>query len=433
MRRATLRSLATLVAGIAIAFSAHAAGPDARTVALQLLDRLEAGQFDAAEQAFDAPMRQAVPADKLAAMWRSLPAAAGRGDAQLRDLDGATLVAVPLHRAGVDLLAQVVVGTDGAVKGFMVRPLPAPAAPAPPADATYVERPLSIGSGERALPGTLAMPRGAGPFPAVVLVHGSGPQDQDETIGANRPFLDLARGLAAKGIAVFRYAKRTQAHPGEFAGRDFGVDHETTDDAIAAIALLRAQPGIDPARVVVLGHSQGGMLAPRIASRAKADGIVMLAAPARRLLDLLPDQNRYLATLDGRVDDAEKAALARIDAMIAAVRKGGDVAAADTPMGLPAAYWRSTDAVDPVAEAKATRVPMLLLQGGRDFQVTAPDWALWTGAFGKDPRATLRFYPTLNHLGIAGEGPSSLAEYGRPGHVDARLIDDVATWILARK
>jgi dienelactone hydrolase len=426
-------AIVLLIVGAAAARAAQAA-PPAVDVAMQLLDRLDAGQYDAAESAFDAPMKQAVPADRLAGVWASLPPARGRGAPQVQALDGATVVAVPLHRAGVEVVAQVVVGTDGAIKGFLVRPAPPPAAAAPPADAPYLERDATVGAGSSALPATLAMPRGDGPFPAVVLVHGSGPQDRDETIGANRPFLDIARGLAARGIAVLRYEKRTRAHPGDFAGRDFTVDDETTNDAVAAIAMLRAQPGIDPSRVYVLGHSQGAMLAPRIASRSgQAAGVVMLAAPARRLLDLLPEQNRYLVGLDGSVSDDEKAALARIDAMIAKVRSGGTLAPADTPLGLPAAYWRSIDRVEPVADARATTMPMLLLQGGRDFQVTAADWALWQAAFANVARATLRFYPALNHLAIAGTGPATPREYQAAGHVDAQLIADVAAWITAAR
>jgi hypothetical protein len=421
-----------LVIAAAAAGAARAAPPPVE-VATQLLDRLDAGQYDAAEAGFDTAMKQAVPVDRLAGVWKSLPPARGRGAPDVRPVDGATLVAVPLHREGAELVAQVVVGSDGAIKGFLVSPAPPPAAAAPPADAPYAERDVAMGAGATALPATLAMPRGAGPFPAVVLVHGSGPQDRDETIGANRPFLDIARALAARGIAVLRYEKRTHAHPGEFAGRDFSVDDETTDDAVAAIAMLRTQPGIDPSRVFVLGHSQGAMLAPRVAARSgQTAGIVMLAAPARRLLDLLPEQNRYLVGLDGSVSDDEKAALARIDAMIAKVRSGGALAAAETPLGLPAAYWRSIDAVDPVADARAATVPMLLLQGGRDFQVTGADWSLWQAALANDPRATLRFYPALNHLGIAGTGPATPQDYQTAGHVDARLIDDVVDWISAR-
>ncbi|WP_133477457.1 alpha/beta hydrolase [Cognatilysobacter segetis] len=416
----------------AVAGGARAATPPV-DVATQLLDRLEAGQYDAAESAFDSTMQQAVPADRLAGVWKSLPPARGRGTPQVQPVDGGTLVAIPLHRDGAELIAQVVVGPDGRITGFLVRPAPPPAAAAPAADAPYVERETQVGTGERALPATLTLPRRTGPFPAVVLVHGSGPQDRDETIGANRPFLDLARGLAARGIAVLRYEKRTHARPGDFAGRDFTVDDETTDDAVAAIATLRTQPGIDASRLFVFGHSQGAMLAPRIAARSgHVAGVVMLAAPARRLLDLLPEQNRYLFELDGTLGDDEKAALQRIDSMIATVRRGGPLAAADAPLGLPVAYWRSIDAVDPVADARGLALPMLLLQGGRDFQVTASDWSLWTSALGATPRAALKFYPALNHLAIAGSGPSTLQDYQVPGHVDAGLIGDVASWISAQ-
>jgi hypothetical protein len=157
----------------------------------------------------------------------------------------------------------------------------------------------------------------------------------------------------------------------------------------------------------------------------------MLAAPARRLLDLLPEQNRYLVGLDGTVSAEVTAALARIATMIARVRAGGTLAAADTPLGLPAAYWRSIDTVEPVADARATRLPMLLLQGGRDFQVTATDWSLWQAALGTAPRATLKFYPALNHLAIAGTGPATPQDYQVAGHVDPQLIADAADWIRA--
>src|SRR5690606_22442643 len=173
---------------------------------------------------------------------------------------------------------------------------------------------------------------------------GSGPQDRDETVGANRPFLDIARGLAAEGIAVLRYDKRTRVHPAGFSGGDFDVDDETTDDAVAAVAALGGVEGIDPDRIFVLGHSQGGMLAPRIAQRSgKVAGLVLLAAPARPLLDLLLEQNHYLVGLDGSIDAAEQAHLDTLAAQVAAIRGGAEIAAVDTPLGLPPGYWRSLD------------------------------------------------------------------------------------------
>lgn len=414
--------------------------PSPTAIATRLLDRMNAGEYAQAESMFTAEMAKAVPAAKLKAVWESLPAQAGatkgRGNATVDAEGGTTLVTVPLPYEKTGLVAKVAVAADGRISGFLIQPAPPPA-PAPPADdAGFSERDFGIGTGDRALPGTLAIPKGEPPsagWPAVVLVHGSGPHDRDETIGPNRPFLDIARGLAAQGIAVLRYEKRTQARPQDFAERAYTIDDETTDDAVAAIAALRATEGVDPKRVFVFGHSQGGMLAPRIALKAgDVAGLVLFAAPARPLLDILIEQNVRMAVLgDGKTSDAERAAIERLKLQVQTARKDGDAAADALPMGLPASYWRSTDAVDPVVEAREAKLPMLVLQGARDIQVVDADWQRWRAGFHDDPKVAFKLYEKLNHLGIAGEGEGSLAEYGTPGQVDARLIADVADWIEA--
>src|SRR5690606_18697813 len=112
--------------------------------------------------------------------------------------------------------------------------------PSHPAATAFAERDFTLGEGDLALPGTLAMPEGEGPFPAVVLVHGSGPNDRDGTIGPNHPLRDIAHGLAARGIATLRYDKRTKVHPVAAAfDPGFGVDEESTNDTVAAVAALR--------------------------------------------------------------------------------------------------------------------------------------------------------------------------------------------------
>ncbi|WP_242103266.1 alpha/beta fold hydrolase [Lysobacter sp. M2-1] len=414
--------------------------PSPTAIATRLLDRMNAGEYAQAESMFTAEMAKAVPAAKLKAVWESLPAhagtAKGRGDPTVDTQGGASLVTVPLPYEKTGLVAKVAVAADGRISGFLIQPAPPPA-PAPPADdAGFSERDFGIGTGDRALPGTLAIPKGEPPsagWPTVVLVHGSGPHDRDETIGPNRPFLDIARGLAAQGIAVLRYEKRTQARPQDFAERAYTIDDETTDDAVAAIAALRATEGVDPKRVFVFGHSQGGMLAPRIALKAgDVAGLVLFAAPARPLLDILIEQNVRMAVLgDGKTSDAERAAIERLKLQVQTARKDGDAAADALPMGLPASYWRSTDAVDPVVEAREAKLPMLVLQGARDIQVVDADWQRWRAGFHDDPKVAFKLYEKLNHLGIAGEGEGSLAEYGTPGQLDAQLIADVAGWIEA--
>ena len=433
--KSVLLALAMLVP---LCASAQDATADAKATASALLDHLDAGEYAQAEAMFGADMATAVPVDKLKAVWESLPAQAGeakgRGEPAIESANGAQMATIPLHYAKVELVAKVVVADDGKIVGFLIQPAPPPPAPAVAADASFHETDFSVGEGERALPGTLAMPNGEGPFPAVVLVHGSGPQDRDETIGANKPFLDIARGLAAQGIAVLRYEKRTKVRPQDFADGKFGVDDETTNDAVLAVAALRQTPGIDPARVFVLGHSQGGMMAPRIAAvSGHVAGLVLLAAPARSLLDIVIEQNRRLAVLDdGKTSDAERDAITAIIQQVRITRDAATDPATKTVMGLPAGYWRSIDSVDPVAEARSVGLPMLVLQGARDIQVVDADWQGWRGAFHADPKVSFKLYETLNHLAMPGEGDGTLAEYQQPNHVDATLIDDVAAWIKAR-
>lgn len=413
----------------------------ATMLATTLLDHLDAGRFNEAEAMFTPDMRAAVPAAKLQQVWESLARDAGparpRGNATTVTSGEMTTVSIALPYAKASLVARVGIDRSNRIAGFLIQPAAsptaAPAATAIDANAPYVEREARVGQGERALPGTLALPRSASvrtPVPAVVLVHGSGAHDRDETLGPNRPFQDIARGLAAQGIAVLRYDKRTKARPQDFAGKDFSVDDEVTDDAVLAIDALRKVEGIDAKRIYVLGHSLGGMLAPRIARQSgHVAGAVLLAAPARPVLDVLLEQIERQAMRDGSISAEERKALDDMKARVANVRNPGNVAAIDTPLGQPVGYWRSLERIDPLADARKLALPLLLLHGGRDIQVVEADWKRWQAGLSGQRNARLRHYPAINHLGIAGEGPGTVEEYAVAGHVDAQLINDIATWI----
>lgn len=438
---------------------ADSAAFDAIAEAVSVLDRMDAGDFAAVHARFDATMSAAVGVDQLRQAWATLPAqfgaSKGRGEPRERTEKNIRVVRIPLHMERGELVAIVGFDENEKIAGFGVRPAPsdvsnasAPAttpaayvAPPLPEGAAFAEREIVVGEAATGLGATLALPNGKGPFPTVILVHGSGPQDRDETLGPNRPFLDIARGLAERGIATLRYDKRTKSRPQDYAN-GIDVDSETTDDAVLAIAALRQDPQIaakiDVKRVFVLGHSQGGMMAPRIAKRSterghEVAGLVLLAAPSRSLLDILIEQTRRVSVLDdGKTSPQESAAIADISRRVAAVRRGGEVAPQDSPAGLPAAYWRSFDAVDAVGEARAITQPLLILQGTADIQVVDADWQGWKAGFHDSPRATFKLYENLNHLAIPST-TGTLAEYQTPGHVDATLIDDVAAWIAATK
>jgi dienelactone hydrolase len=277
------------------------------------------------------------------------------------------------------------------------------------------------------------MPVGSGPFPAIVLVHGSGVVDRDATIGPNRIFRDLAGGLATRGVAVLRYEKRTRQYGPKLGSlREFTVKEETVDDAAAAVEMLRKTDGIDAARVFVLGHSLGGMLAPRIAGAApEAAGFIVLAGAVRSLPQSLIDQTRYLALADGEISAEEQRQIEQFEQLKARVET---VKSSDPPLtagiiSAPAAYWANLRGYDPPAAAKAVKRPMLVLQGERDYQVTLEDFQQWKAALGARGDVTLKSYPALNHLFMAGAGKSLPAEYAVAGHVAVDVIDDIARWV----
>jgi hypothetical protein len=269
-----------------------------------------------------------------------------------------------------------------------------------------------------------------------VLVHGSGPNDRDETVGANKPFRDLAWGLASKGVAVLRYEKRTKEHADTYKTKGHGeltVKEETVDDAVSAAAQLRATEGIDPKRVYVLGHSLGGMVTPRI---AKADpqiaGLIILAGATRPLEDMIIEQTRYLMSLKGTPSADEAAKLAELESAVAKIKKltSADVASPAAILGAPPSYWLDLRQYDPPTVAQGLKLPMLILQGERDYQVTAVDFDRWKSALGGRPAVTFKLYPTLNHLLIAGDGKSTPAEYEKAGHVAEAVVADIAEWIV---
>jgi dienelactone hydrolase len=324
------------------------------------------------------------------------------------------------------------------VGGLALRPAVQAVAYAPPAyakPAAYKESDVIVGSGQWALPGTLTMPVGPGPVPAAVLVHGSGPGDRDATVGQIKQFKDLALGLASRGIAVLRYDKRSRVHANLMRDQPGStVKEESIDDAIAAVQLLRSTSGVDPNRIVVLGHSLGGMLVPRIAAAGPpVAGFIVMAGAARPIPQAVIEQARYLAQADGAVSAEEQKQISEIEQVMARVNALGpaDASNPERILGATASYWLDLRGYDPPAAAAQVKQPMLVLQGERDYQVTMEEFSRWKTALADRTDVSFRSYATLNHLFVEGTGKSVPAEYYTPGHVSEAVVRDIATWILA--
>ncbi|MGC2620108.1 MAG: alpha/beta fold hydrolase, partial [Acidobacteriaceae bacterium] len=266
-------------------------GTPVEELARNLTQQLAARQFDAVVGHFDGTMAGAMPSAKLSQTWDAITGQAGAFQSitgtSVQAVQGYQVVLVTTHFEKANLGIKWAFDGQSRVAGLFVVPAEAPnpwTAPDYAQPAKFQESPVTVGAAPWQLDGTLTVPVGAGPFPAVVLVAGSGPEDQDETIVGNKPFKDIAWGLASRGIAVLRFNKRTLQYGKELKAHQAGftVNEESVDDARAAVALLATHADIDPQRIFVLGHSLGAMLAPRIAQGDKqVAGLIIMAGPTR--------------------------------------------------------------------------------------------------------------------------------------------------------
>ena len=428
-------TVAFLLAALA---TSPAPGSSTRVEALasEMTTLLEKGDFEGFIARFSPQMGATLPEEMFRGIWDSLHAQLGAlnelGTPVARTEKGVESAWVPANFEKAVVFLRMTFDGRGRLAGFRVFPGPPPGwgSPAPYADpAKAREREVTVGSGEWALPGTLTLPaEGSGPFPALVLVHGSGPHDRDETVGGTKVFRDLAGGLAARGVVVLRYEKRTKVHGARMRGLPITVKEEVVDDALAAAEVLRAQPEVDARRVALLGHSLGGMLAPRIAAGDPAlAGLVILAGNTRPLDVPSPEQVDDLVS----AGSATRAQAGAIKAAMAKVREldpGKPPAAGTLFLGTSGPYWLDLAGYDPAAAAARLGIPVLVLQGERDGQVTAKDFEGWKAALAAAPGAICRLFPKLNHLFVEGDGPSTPAEFEREGHVSVEVLEEIAAW-----
>jgi len=380
------------------------------------------GDFAAVEQRLSDRLKSFLPVGTIQTTWQGLEQQYGA----FQELGHTSAVQTPqglvqvvtcvFERASLDV--NIALNDSGEIVGLTVTPVgtvqqQVNATYEPPSYAhpeRFHEQEVQIGHGRWVLPGTLSIPQGEGPFTAVLLVHGSGPQDRDATLPPNKPFRDLAWGLASQGIAVLRYEKRTKVYAAQMNSEldTLTVKEEVLDDALSAVAFLRDRPEIDAQQIFVLGHSLGGFLAPRIGAADPAiGGLIILAGSARPFEDVILDQMTYVLSLsmpDPAVRQQQLAALKQQVELVKDPQRLPTAKASDLPLGVPAAYWLDLNAYHPEQVAQTLKQPMLFLLGGSDYQVTQEDFQIWQDALGGRDDVQFLLYPGLSHTFVPVEG-----------------------------
>jgi len=309
-------------------------------------------------------------------------------------------------------------------EGFV--PAAAAAAPVPaavPRPATVAERDVTFKTIDGApYPAVLCLPSSGAPAPLVVMIQGSGPQDRDETIGPNKPFRDIAWGLAERGVATLRYDKRTFAFPASYKG---SLDSESIDDAVDALTFARTLQGVDGARLFVLGHSLGGLAAIYAAGKVPVSGAILMAAPGRPMDQVIRDQVR---TLNAPVGEAKLAEILKMQDDIMGKVRAGTATSAEL-QGQPPAAVRDMIVRDPIAELKKSKAPILVLKGAKDAQVFQADFDALQAAGATRPGSEAKLFPDLTHIFTPTDGPAEVRAIFQPGRVPAIVVDTIAGWV----
>jgi pimeloyl-ACP methyl ester carboxylesterase len=351
-----------------------------------------------------------------------------------------------------------------------VRPLAAPEA-TEPADQLFTSEDVTFAGGadDVMLAGTLTLPEGPGPYPAIVLVSGSGPQDRDETIAGTdmKPFLLLANQLTPAGVAVLRYDDRGVGQStGDF---NSALTSDFTADAAAALAYLATRDDIAADQIGVLGHSEGGLVASQLGAQELADFIISLAGPGVTGVDLLLQQNRRLYESEGATDEQAAMQVAMLETVFPLVIAGdleaaeqavreasleayatfdaatqgqfgsaeqyADLAAQQVMAQVSSPWFIGFLTSDPAPDWAQTTVPVLAIFGGLDVQVDAEQNAPAVEAAlaeAGNADVTIVVLPDANHL-FQSATTGGVSEYSTlPAEFTPDLIPTILNWLAER-
>jgi uncharacterized protein len=292
-------------------------------------------------------------------------------------------------------------------------------------------------AGDFLIPGTLSIPKCGRKIPLVILVHGTGPMDRDNSVGASKMFKDLAWGLSSKRVAVLRYDKRTYVYAArisEYYGDKFTVNEEIVIDALAAAEFGKTIKRIDVKKIIIAGHGMGGTIAPRIINmKPELAGIIVMAGFARPYEDLILDQARYL----GRVTAinsiySEPISFERLERQVAMVKNpllSLETPSSELPLNLSSKYWLDLKNYNQISSARNVKRKIFFLHGENDQMVSITDFSIWKNGLKHSKNASFKLYDNVNHYFIETDFRKDNNDNVVSGSVPYQVLIDVLKWI----
>jgi len=422
--------------------------------ASEFVELMAQGDFSTATAIFNDEVSAVVDATALEEVWQHIVAQAGTFVAVYEienvEADGLYLVLVTSQHEASGVTLTLRFSADGLIAGFTIDNFPTLGETEVAETVGFTAYPIIIG--ERTdwpLDGMLSMPDDTTiPVPAVVIVQGSGPNDMDGSMSFHI-YREIAQYLAANGIASIRHDKRILTHRAITPNMppDYTIMDEAIDDALLSAEMLRADPRIDENRVFIIGHSLGASIAPRIhAMGGNFSGLILMAGTPRdpfgelmfEQLTTAVAQAVEMAVIDEADADVQLGALQEAAELFASVLYMTEDEARTFPLPIVSftAHYQRDMLLHPFSDfIEDIAVPILVMQGGRDFQVLADvDFVMIQELLAGRDNTTFKLYDDLNHSFVSSSA-TNFTEHAadmqtNPGRVEVAVLRDIVDWIL---
>ncbi len=413
---------------------------NAADITQSVLTYFKTQQFDKIYTIQDATMRRYMDANQLEVTWNSLienyDSLQYINETIITQKDSFKITETKIDFVKKSFLFKLTINSKGEISGMYFLNTKLKYTPPDYINTlNFIETKFAVPAENIISEGVLSLPKAQQNLPLVIIVGGSGGTDKDGTLGPNKPYKDIAWALAAKGIAVYRYDKRT-ANPANLKGiknlNDFLLYEEYVEDIKNIVACFSEDKRINPKQIFIAGHSQGGFMLPYFAKACpKIKGVISLAGNYSNVVDLMAYQFEYLKQFlpDSASTQAYDVMIKKAEYMKRNI-SSNQINKDSMILGLTMPYVRDMMANGPgKLHTVLDKKPALFIQGERDYQVPMSEFEFWKKAMQKSCCSIFISYPKLNHLLMEGEGISQPTEYNKPNNVPEYVVDEIATWV----